>query len=54
MEYELTYELTYSNLSEGWGEGGGGCQSYLQRVCKVLFLIRTLVKTNSNLMCGSL
>ena len=22
MEYELTYELTYSNLSEGWGEGG--------------------------------
>ena len=24
MEYELTYELTYSNLSEGWAEGGGG------------------------------
>ena len=26
MEYELTYELTYSNLSEGWGEGGGGAK----------------------------
>ena len=24
------------------------------RVCKFLFLIRALVKTNSNLMCGSL
>ena len=28
--------------------------SYLQRVCKLLFLIRTSVKTNSNLMCVSL
>ena len=28
--------------------------SYLQRVCKFLFLIRTLVKTTSNLMCVSL
>ena len=25
-----------------------------QRVCKFLFLIGTFVKTNSNLMCGSL
>ena len=25
-----------------------------KRVCKFLFLIGTLVKTNSNLMCGSL
>ena len=24
-----------------------------QRVCKIMFLIRTFVKTNSNLMCGS-
>ena len=28
--------------------------SYQQQVCKFLFLIRILVKTNSNLMCGSL
>ena len=28
MEYELTYELTYSNLSEGWGEGGGAKVTY--------------------------
>ena len=27
--------------------------SYQQRVCKIMFPIRTFVKTNSNLMCGS-
>ena len=27
--------------------------SYHQRVCKIMFPIRTFVKTNNNLMCGS-
>ena len=27
--------------------------SYQQRVCKIMFPIRTFVKTNSNFMCGS-
>ena len=27
--------------------------SYQQRVCKIMFPIRTFIKTNSNLMCGS-
>ena len=27
--------------------------SYQQRVCKILFLIRTFIKTNSNLICSS-
>ena len=29
-------------------------RSKQQQVCNFLFLIGTLVKTNSNLMCGSL
>ena len=50
-----------------WGLGGGlkftvkifcfSCKlryhSYQRRVCKFLFLIRTFVKRNSNLTCGS-
>ena len=28
--------------------------SYQQRVCKFLFLIRTFIKSDSNLMCGSI
>ena len=29
------------------------CHNYQQQVCKFLFLIRTVVKTNKNLTCGS-